>query len=250
MKEGDILNRNILLSHFYGAWAEALDNLELWMKHSSIYRQSSNDILPNNCHISCLEVAIHNKSYPWLDATIDIVSSFQISNPPEYCRIPQVLSQRGCTIAGKWAPSQPTDQEIFQVGLCLSDAEFFQIMPQVLKDGYKLAKIVKDNAFCPAINNTGMRAQHFITSYILKTITFMIFLHGRALAFRGSTSKCLDKAYILEVTSWARAIYRVLNCALQLRFLESTYIPGCNLLGESKYGQYQDDTIQYNHTIL
>ena len=52
----------------------------------------------------------------------------------------------------------------------------FRRMPAALRDAYKLAKIVRDDTFCPSIKNTGLTAKCFVTSYILKTVTLMMYM--------------------------------------------------------------------------
>ena len=111
-----------------------------------------------------------------------------------------------------------------------------------LRDGYKLAKIVKDDTFCPELANKGLRAKGFITSYILKTITFMMYMNARDKIIHLSSSRKID---IAEVVCWTKAIYKILTYALQKCHLESIYIPGYNLLGDAKYFQFRETAVQY-----
>ena len=254
LKKGDVIDRNALFSHFYGAFAEALDDMELWINHPTIYRQSACDITSANRNISCLMVVIYDEIYTWVEATIDIVPSLHFATAPSWCNIPYFLSNQGCHVVGKWASSQPMDKELFQLGFCLSDAEMFHTMPAPLRDAYKLAKIVKDDTFSPSklpiehkyypeMKHHCIRAKEFVTSYILKTITFMIYL-----SVRNADRKWNFDTYeqhITDVIRWSNAIYKILTFAFQKRRLDSLYISGYNLIGDAKYFQYQDTAIEY-----
>ena len=253
LQEGKVLDRNMLLSHYYGACAEALDEPLLWRNNPSIYRLSASDITAANSSISCLIVAIHDSTYPWLEATIDIVPVFPIKTPTFWCKIPDFLEYRNCRAVAKWASDQPMAGELFQLGFSMCDAEMFRIMPTKLCDAYKLAKIAKDDKFCPAIKNTGMRAKEFITSYILKTITIMLYIEirklsddDRALMQSTNDENGITPQHVYEIMCWSSAIYRILTVAFENGSLESVYLPGYNLFHiYEKYFQYNRIATEY-----
>jgi hypothetical protein len=224
LREGCSLDRDALFAHYYGACAEALACPSLWGHHPSIYRRSSRDITSANRNISCLEVVIHDETYPWVEATVDLVPSVYFDKPPPWCNIPEFLTNQGCHIVGKWASGRPMDQEVFQIGFCLSDAEMFHTMPPALRDAYKLAKIVRDEKFCPLIKDMYMiQAKEFITSYVLKTITFMLYQDlrsGKESAFQPSetinTALTVDSGEISGPSATRKTVTAMDSCPVPI----------------------------------
>ena len=129
----------------------------------------------------------------------------------------------------------------------------------MLRDAYKLAKIVRDNSFCPSLKNDHqMRASQLIDSYSLKTCTFNIFHHiregkeipiklpqARLRSLQDKLEKSDSDDNIEEVMYWAGDIYHMLGVVMKEKKLESIYIPGYNLLGDDKFGQFQQVALSY-----
>ena len=141
------------------------------------------------------------------------------------------------------------DKELFQLGFSMCDTEMFYTMPVVLKHAYKLTKIVKEETFCPVDSFYNIPAKDFITSYVLKTATNLIFIvlkeKGHHL-YDGAD----ELVRIFEAMCWSSAIYRVLEYAFSLGYLESIYIPDFNLFQMyTKYSQYKDLSEEYARSL-
>ena len=249
-----------MVSHVYEASAEAFTHSELWNLHPQIYHLSTIDITGANQSISSVEIAIHDaQEHPWLNTSVDVPSVY-FSKPPTHCNIPQFLKHKGCHAVGKWSSGDPDNNKPFQLGFCLSDAEMFHTILPVLRDSYKLAKIIRDDSFCPTLKNVyHLRASQLIDSYSLKTCTFNIFLHiteRKEIPIKLSTvriavlSASADESntHMKEVMYWASQIYTLFGVAMTTSpspYLESIYIPSYNLLGDHKFGQFQKVAVDY-----
>ena len=255
-----ILDRARLVSHFYEASAEAFTQPELWKIHPALFRLSTRDITSANRSISCLEIAIHNDNIPWLKASVDIVPTILFDRIPLFCSIPNFLQLNGCRAVSKWYSGDPDNTQLFRLSFCMYDEQLFDQMPIVLKDAFKLAKIVKDDCFCPILKNDfQLRLSQIIDSFVLKNCTLKILLDTvekgekvgsfpTDLVIRMYTirSDCPD--YIKDVIYWCYQIYQVLFLAIETKpkpYLQSVYIQDCNLLEDDKFGQFQELTLEY-----
>ena len=84
-----------------------------------------------------------------------------------------MLAENGCHVVAKWIAGAPRNLPLFQLGLNLAEAEMFHKMPVEMRDGYRLAKILKHSDICPEID--GISVDWFITSYMLKTCIFHLY---------------------------------------------------------------------------
>ena len=232
-----------LYKFFSKAVAEVLARPELWKKYPQIQRVTVSDITAGNRTITALIVRWHDDVYPLLDISIDLVPAVAIPSPddggwlPPWCKPHPCLRQMGCVAVPKWKSSAPTNLGLMEFGLS-QWGQLFEEMPEEMRQGYRMAKVVRDKAVCPQIEDSpDVHASDFITSYILK--------------------QCIAKEYIAQSESedstrevksdfeWASRIYEMVEEGLIKQNLESFFIPGYNLLHDEKYAQYRETAICY-----
>jgi hypothetical protein len=200
-------------------------------------------------------------AWQWLDISIDLVPAIEFPSwLPPWCRPHPLLDRFGCLAVAKWIPEKPEATTLLQLGFCRCDAEMFHEMPRVMRDGYKLAKLVRHSSLCPRIE--GMNVSDIITSYILKTCIFTEYEEWMNKSTNppseddggGTTDHSIhsnsqqdmsSEKYLRGVTYWAHRIYERLEGAFEEQNLESFYIRHYNLLRDGKYKQFKQHALAY-----
>merc|ERR1711893_78726 len=102
-----------------------------------------------------------------------------------------------------------------------------------MKQGYRMAKVVREKSVCPKINEwPEIHASSFISSYMLKMCIFKEYMKGGDIRNKSDLH-------------WSRKIYTAMEEAFTIQRLESFFIPGYNLLHDDKYAQYRETAISY-----
>jgi hypothetical protein len=244
---------------------------ELWQRYPQLYRVTVKDITAGNRNITALMLRWHDDTYPWLDISVDLVPAIYMPGwQPVWCKPHPLLKHLGCHLVAKWKPDAPSSLSLMELGFCLCDAQIFRDMPQGMKEGYRLAKVMRDKAVCPQIEEwLEVHAGNFITSYILKQCIFKeyfslceagLYPKEKLPHIQGAQNKCGLPAVRSGTSTaphvtcakspqddvfWARIIYQRVEEAFEKQYLESYFIPGYNLLSDDKYAQYRETAISY-----
>ena len=137
-------------------------------------------------------------------------------------------------VVPKWNASlidKPYADEAFQLGFAFPEKDLFHAMPEALRQGYKLTKVLMHE--CMNIDNTPI--DFFISSYMLKCETFECF--AKMPDFAEKMKTCTKRDLIDEdeqppedILSYADQILAKLEESLKMHYQESFFLTGCNLL--------------------
>ena len=220
----------LLLQHFYNAVQQALAVPEIWTEFPQLHWAAAADITKLHSKISNVNLMWHGSIFKWMPISVAIVPGILFPSwRPSWCSKRTVLQDTQCCIVAKDIEHAPEDMRpyLFQLDFTDADAEMFRRMSPHLKDGYKLAKLMRMPWIC-----SKMRTEHcqldqasaYISSYILKTVTFH--LHEE---YQKSPEKFHFPKDSVPAVEFAQRIYDKLADALKENFLEMYPIPAHDL---------------------
>ena len=228
--DGDV-NAQVLLRHFGSVVQQALVVPEIWTDFPHLYLSPVDDLTKPNSEIREVKMFWHGSVYKWLPISVNIIPGLVFPGWwPSWCKDRSVIQDTQCCIVAQDPGNAQNEKEsyLFQVNSFDAEVEMFRRMTPELRDGFKLAKLMRQPCICqPLIFNEKPvePASVFISSYMLKTVAF--YLHEEQL-------KCPEKFHVtddsLPAIAYALQIYEKLSEALDKNFLGMYTVPAYNLL--------------------
>ena len=248
----------LVFYHFYRVIQQALVIPNIWKQYYQLYRAAADDITMFSSKITPVNLYWHGSIFKWMDISVDIVPGIFFPEEttekgekcerwlPSWCEEREVLQDTQCCIVAKDIDNAPEDKRpyLFQLGFTEADAEMFRRMKPHFKDGYKVAKIMRLPTVCTQLKTERRHrrlkeASSYISSYMLKTITFHLHEESQKSPEKFSIDRTQTDGYKLaiQVAGW---IYRKLEDALKENFLEMYAIPAHDLF-RNHYKVGKDD---------
>ena len=232
------VNAQLLLNQFYNAVQQALSVPSIWMEFSQFYRSPVDDIMKNDPDTIKVKLIWHGSVYKWLPISVDIFPGLLFPSwKPSWCESRPLLLDTQCYFLAKGlipcdAVDVPEDDKpyLFSLDFTDAEAELFRQMAPELKDGFKLAKLMRQPCICPPVvmhDQQSEPATTFITSDMLKNVTFQ--LHEEVLE-HPEKLRCSDDSVPAIVA--AQRIYSRLSEALHKNSLEMYMVPTHDILHE------------------
>ena len=246
------LSRRKVFVKAYSNVSQALSSLELWREFSMLFRLSCMDVRPDDQSIRNLELIYHDENFLWLPLDVDLAPAINCPTwYPPWCRkdpLHQTLLQKhGCRIVAKFIPAAYKDATLFRIGFGKSETELMWTMPAVLKECYKLAKIMKGKV-CPLVSSWFEEPDVYITSYHMKTAVFGMYHDylSKKLNIDVDTAAPGTQQGMENVAKCTAELFNRLEKAYREQVLEHFWIPGQNLLQEKEmYGKYGNCAANY-----
>ena len=197
-------------------------------------------ILYNDRRICPLELAWSGKMLTWQEFSLDVVPAI----PVPVSKVPGKLNHHGMihglVVVPKWSAcliDKPYADNAFQLGFSSTEKDLFYGMPDALRQGYKVAKVVLH--YCMVIDDVPV--DESVSSYMLKCQAFERFTEMTG--FQELTQRRPRKRDLigeemeapLKVLDWADKILAKLELSFAQLYLMSFFLPGSNLVGHSMY---------------
>jgi hypothetical protein len=249
LDNGHYLSRSKLYRHYGAALSKVLANPDLWAKYPNIQRITHKDITSDIHTITPLMVLWSDDVYPLLEISIDMVLAIDLPHwRPSWASKHPLLDEMECLIVPKWKATAVEDDDLLEAGIS-HWRQVFESMPKSMRNGYRMAKVVKE--VCPQIvlDQAGesdrsddwsmFTIKDCFTSYMLKQC---IVKQYAEIYYRqpGQNIQKSDR-------EWAITIYDMLEESFikQKPDLRSFFITGYNLLHDSKFEQLREKGIKY-----
>ena len=239
------VNAQFLWQHFSNVVQQALAVSDIWTEFSQFYRP----VVDNLNDIRKVKLIWHGSMYKWLHISVDITPGLLFPDwQPSWCENRAVLQETQCCIManckGFMHAPEDTQPYLFQLNFFDAEAELFREMSPELKDGFKLAKLMRQPCICQPVVMEGQKvesASSYISSDMLKTVTF--YLHDEQKA-ASDESYVSQSDFLLDSSSpivFAQKIYEKLSNALKKNILGMYMIPTHNIL-HKHFQSMQDPT--------
>ena len=234
------LSRDKVYQHYSEALSAALANPALWAKYPSLQRITNRDIVASNRTITPMTVMWHDDVYPLLVVDVDMVLAMDLPQvyQASWASDHPLLNKVTTLIVPKWKSTAPEDEVLLEMGVS-HWKKVFSEMPPEMKEGYRMAKVVKE--ICPSIKNeNGYKVHHFLTSYMFK----MAIVELYATVYVDCTAEPPQPNS--DDRDWALAIYKHVEKGLEQQNLSSFFIPDYNLLYDAKFAENRTLAIAYS----
>ena len=207
--------------------------------YGSLYLLDGSKILHSDHAICALQLVWSGKLFTWQPFSLDVVPAIPVSVE----KLPGKLNHHDLIhdlyIVPKWTASLSETEYsdlAFQLGLSYTEKDFFYAMPDQLRQGYKLTKVVLHD--CMIIDD--VPANVFLSSYMLKCGTFECFtdMPDFQVKLKGCTARNLFDGALCppqQVIEWADKILAKLENHITKQRFESFFLPGSDLIGHSQY---------------
>ena len=208
-------------------------------QYDSLYLLDGSRILHSDHAICPLQLVWSGKLFTWQPFSLDVVPAIPVSVE----KLPGKLNHHRLIhdlyIVPKWTASLSETEYsdlAFQLGLSYTEKDFFCAMPDSLRQGYKLTKVVLHD--CMIFDD--VPANVFLSSYMLKCKTFECFTDMPE--FPDKLKRCrprdlIDRALCppQQVIESADKILVKIETHIAKQHLESFFLPGSDLFGHSQY---------------
>ena len=225
---------------FERLYALVRKNIAQVLRHyGSLYLLDGSRILHSDRAICPLQLVWSGKLFKWQPFSLDVVPAIPVSVEKLPGKLNHHILIHDLYIVPKWtaALSETEYSDLaFQLGFSYTEKDFFYAMPDHLRQGYKLAKVVLHD--CMIIDD--VPPDVFLSSYMLKCETFECFTEMSDFSdkMKGCTARNLFDAALCspkQVIEWADKILVKLEHYIAKQHLESFFLPGSDLLGHSQY---------------
>ena len=225
-----------VFARFYGLIRKSL--AKVLREYKNLYITEPHSILESTYAISALKLSWSGDVIQWQEFSLDVVPA--ITLPKD--KIPQELNHydllHDIFVVPKWTSiltDAPYCDEAFRLGFSFPE-EIVHAMPDALRQGYKLTKVVMQN--CMVID--GRPIDLYISSYMLKCKMFQCFTEMPD--FAETLKTCTKQDHIddklkppEDILTYADHILRKLEESIKIHYQESFFLKGCNLLSHSMY---------------
>ena len=208
-------------------------------QYASLYLLDGSRILHSDHAICSLQLVWSGKLFTWQPFSLDVVPAIPVSVE----KLPGKLNHHRLIhdlyIVPKWTASLSETKYsdlAFQLGFSYTERDFFYAMPDLLRQGYKLTKVVLHD--CMIFGD--VPASGFLSSYMLKCKTFECFTDMPD--FRDKLKECRPRDLIdralgppHQVIEWADKILAKIETHIAEQHFESFFLPGSDLFGHSQY---------------
>ena len=179
------------------------------------------------------------KLFTWQPFSLDVVPTIPLSAEKLPGKLNHLDLIHDLYIVPKWTASLSETEYsdlAFQLGLSYTEKDFFYAMPDHLRQGYKLTKVVLHD--CMAIDD--VPADAFLSSYMLKCETFECFtdMPDFQVKLKQCTARNLFDGALCppqQVIELADKILAKLEHHIAEQHFESFFLPGSDLIGHSQY---------------
>jgi hypothetical protein len=226
---------------FNGAVRQVTADPELWREFPNIQRLDAKDVTEQKRRIAALNIRWHDDVYMALDISIDMVAMVDLGDWwPSWASQHTVL-KRSVRLIGlpKWKHTNVVDLPLMEIGV-YQWGPLFRKMPEQMRQGYRLAKTIRDKGVCPQIEDW-QTANKFMDTYFLKQTIICEFLNF----FDADTGEQIKDFNDVDDVFWAKRIYEKVEEAFREQKLQSVLFPQYNLLHEPHFAQYKDRACQY-----
>ena len=240
------VNGQFLWQHFSNVVQQALAVSAIWTEFSQFYRPVVDDL--ND--IRKVKLIWHGSMYKWLHISVDITPGLLFPDwQPSWCENRTVLQDTQCCILAKGFMYAPEERQpyLFQLDFFDAKAEMFRQMSPEFKNGFKLAKLMREPCICQPVvmeNEKIESASSYISSDMLKTVTFYLQDKRVAASDESYTGVVSQPDFLLDSSSpidFAQKIYEKLSVALKKNTLGMYMIPTHNIL-HKHFQSMQDPT--------
>ena len=226
-----------VFEQFYGLIRKSL--AKVLNKCTNLYIREPNSILESTYAISDLKLSWSSEAIEWHEFSLDVVPAVPLTED----KIPKELNHydllHDIFVVPTWTASlieTPYVDEAFEFGFSFPEKDLCHAMPDALRLGYKLTKVVMQD--CMIIDNRPMDL--YISSDLLKCQMFKCFASMpdfaekmKTRANRDLTDDKLQKPP--QILEFADQILEKLEESIKNHYQESFFLQGCNLLSHSKH---------------
>ena len=226
-----------VFARFYGLIRKSLP--KVLRKYKNLYIREPHSILESTYAISALKLIWCGDVIQWQDFSLDVVPAIALTKD----KIPKELNHynllRDIFVVPKWTSiltDAPYCDEAFRLGFSIPEEDFVHAMPEALRQGYKLTKVVMQN--CMIIDSRPINL--YISSYNLKCKMFQCFTEMKDFAekMKTHTKRDLIDDELQppeDILASADQILKKLEDSMKIHYQESFFLKGCNLLSHSMY---------------
>ena len=226
-----------VFARFYGLIRKSLATV--LREYKNLYIKEPHSILEGTYAISALKLIWSGDVIPWQEFSLDVVPAIPLTKD----KVPKELNHydllHDIFVVPKWTSSltdAPYCDEAFQLGFSLPEEDLVHAMPEALRQGYKLTKVVMQN--CMVIDSRPIEL--YISSYNLKCKMFQCFTEMKDFAqkMKTHTKRDLIDEELQEpedIVASADHILKKLEDSIKIHYQESFFLKGCNLLSHSMY---------------
>ena len=208
-------------------------------EYKNLYMSDTSRILQSDNAICPLQLVWSGKFLRWQEFSLDVVPAI----PVKITMLPGTLNHHHLIhdlyMVPKWTASllekEYTDMA-FQFGFSRTENDFLLAMPDALRQGYKLAKVVLHD--CLIIDD--VPASEVLSSYMLKCKTFECFTDMpdfqqklRERRPRDLIDRTLQPPQ--QLIEWADKILVKIDHHIAKQHFESFFLPGSDLFGHPRY---------------
>ena len=226
-----------VFARFYGLIRKALATV--LREFNNLYIMEPHSILESTYAISALKLSWSGNMIQWQEFSLDVVPAIPLTKE----KIPKELNHydlfHNIFVVPKWTSiltDAPYCDEAFRLGFSFVEEDFVHAMPEALKHGYKLTKVVMKN--CMVIDSRPIDL--YISSYMLKCKMFQCFTEMPDFSekMKTCTKQDLTEDKLQpheDILAYADQILQKLEASIKIHYQESFFLRGCNLLSHSMY---------------
>ena len=226
-----------VFARFYGLIRKSLAKVLREFKH--LYIREPHSILESTYAISALKLSWSGDVIQWQEFSLDVVPAIPLSED----KIPKELNHYGLLhdifVVPKWTSiltDEPYCDAAFRLGFSFPEEDLVHAMPDALRQGYKLTKVVMQK--CMVIDRRPIDL--YISSYKLKCKMFQCFTEMSD--FAEGMKVCIKRDLTAnklqppeDILDYADQILKKLEASIKIHYQESFFLKGCNLLSHPMY---------------
>ena len=228
-----------IFQRFYALVRRTVAHVLRQHEYRNLYLSDTGRILQSDHAICPLQLVWSGKLLRWQEFSLDVVPAI----PVKIEIVPGELNHHHLIhdlyMVPKWTASlleAGYTDKAFQFGFSRTEHDFFLAMPDALRQGYKLTKVVLHN--CMIIDD--VPPNEFLSSYMLKCKTFECFtdMPDFQQNLRGCTPRDLIGGVLQppqQLIEWSDKILLKIDHHIAKRQFESFFLPGSDLFGHSQY---------------
>ena len=226
-----------VFARFYGLIRKSL--AKVLKEYKNLYIREPHSILESTYAISALKMSWSGDVIQWQEFSLDVVPAIPLTKD----KIPKELNHfdllHHIFVVPKWTASltdEPYCDEAFRLGFSIPEEDLVHAMPDALRQGYKLTKVVMQN--CMVIDSRPIGL--YISSYNFKCKMFQCFKEMPDFAEKMKT--CTKRDLIgdrlqppKDILAYADQILKELEESIKIHYQESFFLKGSNLLSHPMY---------------